>query len=96
MSEIKKVYKQCDECYLDVEIMEMSVIESAEGLSIYCPECVKRRKFREQEMKRLCKLWNIDPIKYGREVERQEKRMLRENKEEESKSKYNTHTRNNY
>ena len=81
MYEIKKVYKQCDECYIDVEIMEMSVIETAEGLSIYCPECVKRRKFREQEMKRLCKLWGIDIIKYGKEVEKEEKRMLRESKE---------------
>ena len=81
MSEIKKVYKQCEECYLDVEIMDMIVKETAEGLCIYCPECVKRQKFREQEMKRLCKLWGIDPIKYGKEVEKEEKRMLRESKE---------------
>ena len=81
MSEIKKVYKQCEDCYLDVEIMDMIVKETAEGLCIYCPECVKHHKFREQEMRRLCKLWGIDIIKYGKEVEKEEKRMLRESKE---------------
>jgi hypothetical protein len=42
----------------------------------------------DEQSKILCKKWGIDPIKYGKEVEKEEKRMLRESKEtKENKDK---------
>ncbi len=90
MSEIKEYFEYCEDCYNSVSGFIMIVKETADGNCIYCPECVKRHKFLEQEEKRLCKLWKIDPIKYGKEVEKEEKKMLRESKEptkEEKESK---------
>ena len=81
MAEINVYYEECEDCWCKVNMMEMIVKETADGNCIYCPKCVERHKFLEQESKRLCKLWGIDPIKYGKEVEREEKRMLRESKE---------------
>ena len=81
MGEIKEYYEYCEDCYNPVSGFIMIVKETVDGNCIYCPDCVKRHKFLEQESKRLCKLWGIDPIKYGKEVEKEEKRMLRESKE---------------
>ncbi len=80
MDEIKQYFEECQECYKMVDMMEIIVKETAEGNCIYCPECVKHHKFLAEEEKRLCKLWGIDPIKYGKEIDRQEKKMLKESK----------------
>ena len=81
MAEINVYYEECEDCWCKVNMMEMIVKETPDGNCIYCPKCVEHHKFLEQESKRLCKLWGIDPIKYGKEVEKEEKRMLRESKE---------------
>jgi hypothetical protein len=61
--------------------MEIVVKETADGNCIYCPKCVEHHKFLAQEEKRLCKLWGIDMIKYGQQVEKEERRLLKANKE---------------
>ena len=52
-----------------------------DGNCIYCPKCVEHHKFLEREQIRLCKEYKIDAIKYGKDIELQEKKMLRESKE---------------
>ncbi len=93
MAEINVYYEECEDCWCKVNMMEMIVKETADGKfvgnCIYCPKCVERHKFLEQESKRLCKLWGIDPIKYGKEVEKGEKKMLRESKDEKTKKRTN-------
>jgi hypothetical protein len=71
-------YKQCDECYEDVNIMKMIVKGTPDGQCIYCPKCVQRHKFLEMEEKRLAKLWGIDLVKYGKQVEQHERRIAKE------------------
>jgi hypothetical protein len=61
--------------------MEIIVKETADGNCIYCPKCVEHHKFLAQEEKRLCKLWGIDMIKYGQQVEKEERRLLKANQE---------------
>ena len=80
MSEIKEYFEQCEDCYKSVNMMEMIVKETPDGNCIYCPDCVKHHKYLEEQTKILCKKWGIDPIKYGKEVEQQEKRLLKESK----------------
>jgi hypothetical protein len=62
-------------------MMDIIVQETADGNCMSCPKCVQRHKFLELEEKRLCKFWGIDMIKFGKEVERQEKHLLKKNKE---------------
>ena len=81
MDEMNEVYEQCEECLCEVNMMEIVVKETAEGNCIYCPKCVEHHKFLAQEEKRLCKLWGIDMIKYGQQVEKEERRLLKANKE---------------
>jgi len=80
MSEIKEYFEQCEDCYKSVNMMEIIVKETPDGNCIYCPDCVKHHKYLEEQTKILCKKWGIDPVKYGKEVEQQEKRLLRESK----------------
>ena len=80
MSEIKVYYEECEGCYGKVSMMEMIVKETPDGNCIYCPKCVERRKFLDKEAERLCKQWGIDPVKYGKQVEKEEKRLLKEQK----------------
>ncbi len=77
---MNEVYEQCEECYCEVNMMDIIVKETADGNCIYCPKCVEHHKFLEQEEKRLCLLWGIDRNKYRQQVEKEEKRMLKENK----------------
>ena len=81
MDEMNEVYEQCEECLCEVNMMEIIVKETAEGNCIYCPKCVEHHKFLAEEEKRLCKLWGIDMIKYGQQVEKEERRLLKANKE---------------
>ena len=81
MDEMNEVYEQCEECLCDVNMMEIVVKETADGNCIYCPKCVEHHKFLAQEEKRLCKLWGLDLIKYGQQVEKEERRLLKANKE---------------
>lgn len=81
MDEMNEVYEQCEECLCEVNMMEIIVKETADGNCIYCPKCVEHHKFLAQEEKRLCKLWGIDMIKYGQQVEKEERRLLKANKE---------------
>ena len=81
MDEMNEVYEQCEECLCEVNMMEIVVKETADGNCIYCPKCVEHHKFLAQEEKRLCKLWGIDMIKYGQQVEKEERRLLKANKE---------------
>jgi hypothetical protein len=81
MNEINIYFEECQDCWGKVNMMEMIVKETADGNCIYCPKCVEHHKFLEKESERLCKLWGIDPIKYGKEVEKEEKRQLKANKE---------------
>ncbi len=60
--------------------MDIIVKETADGNCIYCPKCIEHHKFLEREQIRLCKEYKIDAIKYGKGVERQDKRLLKENK----------------
>ena len=78
MDEMNEVYEQCEDCLCEVNMMEIIVKETADGNCIYCPKCVERHKFYEQEEKRLCKFYGIDAIKFGQQVEREEKRRLKE------------------
>ena len=88
MDEVKEYFEYCDDCYMPVSAFIMVVKETADGNCIYCPDCIKRHKYLDEQSKLLCKKWGIDPIKYGKEVEKQEKRMLRESKEtKENKDK---------
>lgn len=80
MNEINEVFEQCEDCLCDVNMFDIIVKETADGNCIYCPKCVEHHKFLEREEKRLCKLWGIDPVKYGKEVERHEKQLLKKNK----------------
>lgn len=68
-------FKYCDECYEKVNIMVMSVKETSEGKTIYCPKCVEHHKLLEIEEKRLAKLWNIDLVKFGKEIEKKERKI---------------------
>ena len=81
MDEINVVYEQCEDCYCEVDMMDIIVKETADGNCIYCPKCVEHHKFLEREQIRLCKEYKIDAIKYGKDIELQEKKMLRESKE---------------
>ena len=85
MDEMNEVYEQCEECLCEVNMMEIVVKETAEGNCIYCPKCVEHHKFLEQQTIRLCKLWGIDRVKFAKEVDREEKKLLKQNKEEETK-----------
>ena len=80
MSEIKEYFEQCEDCYKSVNMMEIIVKETPDGNCIYCPDCVKRHKYLDDQCKILCKKWGIDPVKYGKEVEREERRLLKESK----------------
>jgi hypothetical protein len=73
-NEINEVYEQCEDCFSDVNMFDIIVKETADGNCIYCPKFVQRHKCLEQEETRLCKLSGIDMIKFGKEVERQEKK----------------------
>ena len=81
MNEMNEVFEQCEDCYSDVNMMDIVVKETADGNCIYCPKCVLRHKFLEQEEKRLCKLYGIDIVKFGKEVDKEEKRLLKKNKD---------------
>ena len=70
-------FKQCDECFEDVNIMKMIVKGTPDGQCIYCPKCVQHHNFLEMEEKRLAKLWGIDLVKYGKQVEQQERRIAK-------------------
>ena len=78
MNEINEVYEQCEDCFCEVNMMDIIVKETADGNCIYCPKCVEHHNFLEKETKRLCKLWNIDINKFGKEVERHEKQLLKD------------------
>jgi hypothetical protein len=81
MSEIKVYYEQCEDCYGKVSMMEMIVKETPDGNCIYCPKCVERHKFLDEESKRLCKQWGIDTVAFAKQVDKEEKRLLKEKKE---------------
>ena len=83
MSEINVVYEQCEDCYCEVDMMDIIVKETADGNCIYCPKCVEHHKFLEREQIRLCKEYKIDAIKYGKDIELQEKRLLKESKRQD-------------
>ena len=80
MSEIKEYYEDCEDCLKSINMMEIIVKETPDGNCIYCRDCVKHHKWLDEQAKILCKKWNIDPIKYGKEVEKEEKRLLKESK----------------
>lgn len=80
MDEIDVHYQQCDDCYCKVNIMEMIVKETSDGNCIYCPKCVEHHKFLAEEEKRLLKLYNIDPVKFGKQIEKEEKKLLKTKK----------------
>ena len=81
MNEMNEVFEECEDCLCEVNMMDIIVKETADGNCIYCPKCVEHHKFLAQEEKRLCKLWGIDMIKYGQQVEKEERRLLKANKE---------------
>ena len=81
MSEIKVYYEQCEDCYGKVSMMEMIVKETPDGNCIYCPKCVERNKFLDEESKRLCKQWGIDTVAFAKQVDKEEKKLLKEKKE---------------
>lgn len=81
MSEIKVYYEQCEDCYGKVSMMEMIVKETPDGNCIYCPKCVERHKFLDEESKRLCKQWGIDTVAFAKQVDKEEKKLLKEKKE---------------
>ena len=83
MDEINVVYEQCEDCYCEVDMMDIIVKETADGNCIYCPKCVEHHKFLEREQIRLCKEYKIDAIKYGKDIELQEKRLLKESKRQD-------------
>jgi hypothetical protein len=62
-------------------MMDIIVKETVDGNCIYCPKCVQLHKFLEQVEKRLCNVWGIDVIKFGKEIEREEKQILKKNKD---------------
>ncbi len=86
MSEIKEYFEECEDCYKSVNMMEIIVKETPDGNCIYCPDCVKRHKYLDEQAKILCRKWGIDPIKYGKEVEKEEKRLLKESKRLDKKN----------
>ena len=79
MDEINVVYEQCEDCYCEVDMMDIIVKETADGNCIYCPKCVEHHKILEREQIRLLKEYKIDAIKYDKDIERPEKRILKEN-----------------
>lgn len=81
MSEIKVYYEECEDCYGKVSMMEMIVKETPDGNCIYCPKCVERHKFLDEESKRLCKQWGIDTVAFAKQVDKEEKKLLKEKKE---------------
>ena len=78
LNEMKEVYEQCEECFEDVNMMDIIVKETPDGICIYCPKCVEHHKCLAQEEKRLCLMWGIDINKYCKEVERQEKNFSKQ------------------
>jgi len=81
MDEIKIYYEECQDCYGKVNMMEMIVKETPDGNCIYCPKCVAHHKYLEEESKKLCLKWGIDPVAFAKQVDKEEKRLLKENKE---------------
>ena len=80
MNEIKVYYEQCEDCYCKVSMMEMIVKETVDGNCIYCPKCVEHHKFLAEEEKRLCAIYGIGIKKFAKEVDKEEKRLLKEKK----------------
>ncbi len=81
LNEMKEVYEECVECFEGVNMMNIIVKETPGGNCIYCPKCVEHHKFLAHEEKRHCLMWGIDIDKYCKEVERQEKKLLKANKQ---------------
>lgn len=81
MSEIKVYYEECEDCYGKVSMMEMIVKETPDGNCIYCPKCVEHHKFLDEESKRLCKQWGIDTVAFAKQVDKEEKKLLKEKKD---------------
>ncbi len=54
MKEMNEIYEQCEDCFSDVNMMDIIVKKTADGNCIYCPKCVQRHRFLGE--KRLCKI----------------------------------------
>ena len=80
MDEINIYYVECEDCYGKVSMMEMIVKETADGNCTYCPKCVAHHKYLEEETKKLWLKWGIDPIAFAKQVDKEEKRLLKEQK----------------
>lgn len=50
-------YEECEDCWKKVDIMKMIVKETSDGNCIYCPECIKKQKELNDEIKRI---YNVD------------------------------------
>jgi hypothetical protein len=70
---MKQVYERCEECFEDINMMDIIVKETPDGVCIYCPKCVEHHKSLAQKEKRLCWMWGCDINKYCKKVERQGK-----------------------
>jgi len=80
MDEINIYYVECEDCYGKVSMMEMIVKETPDGNCTYCPKCVAHHKYLEEESKKLCLKWGIDPVAFAKQVDKEEKRLLKEQK----------------
>ena len=80
MDEINIYYVECEDFYGKVSMMEMIVKETADGNCTYCPKCVAHHKYLEEESKKLCLKWGIDPVAFAKQVDKEEKRLLKEQK----------------
>ena len=56
-------YEEFESCFAKFDIFEMIVNETPDGNCIYCPKCVEYHKYLENKLKRLCKVYAIDPKK---------------------------------
>ena len=56
----------------------LHVKETADGNCIYCPKCVARHKFLDEESKKLCIKWGIDTVAFAKQIDKEEKRLLKE------------------
>lgn len=91
MDYFDNLYEKCEDCGYKCPIMQIIIKDTSEGQTIYCPDCVRHHKFLEQTEKELAKKWNIDLYKYGKEVEKEEYKLLKQSekleKQEEKEQK---------
>jgi transcription elongation factor Elf1 len=57
---MNEIYETCEDCYKKVSIMKMIVKGTQDGNIIYCPECVARHKYLEEEGQKIIDKYGLN------------------------------------